>query len=136
MVGAHALAFHGAPRFTGDLDIFVRPTEVNGERVLAAIADFGFPTAPLTPLDIVAGTKEIEMGRGWAACSDCAFNCECQLLTLSIFDEDVSVVGRLVVAPIADSPERLGRQDRLVTAVERPPAITSTPRTRARPLTR
>jgi hypothetical protein len=62
VVGAHALAFHGAPRFTGDLDIFVRPTEVNGERVLAAIADFGFPTAPLTPLDIVAGTKVIEMG--------------------------------------------------------------------------
>ena len=32
IVGAHALAFHGAPRFTGDLDIVVRPTEENGRR--------------------------------------------------------------------------------------------------------
>jgi hypothetical protein len=62
IVGAHALAFHGAPRFTGDLDIFVRPTEGNGHRLLAAIADFGFPTAPVTPMDIVIGKKVIEMG--------------------------------------------------------------------------
>ncbi|MBK5296972.1 MAG: hypothetical protein JJE40_07435 [Vicinamibacteria bacterium] len=62
IVGAHALAFHGAPRFTGDLDILVRPTEENGRRVLAAIADFGFPAAPLTAADIAGGTKVIEMG--------------------------------------------------------------------------
>lgn len=62
IVGAHALAFHGAPRFTGDLDILVRPSEDNGRRVLAAIADFGFPTAPLTPADFLGGTKIVEMG--------------------------------------------------------------------------
>jgi hypothetical protein len=62
IVGAHALAFHGAPRFTGDLDILVRPTEENGRRVLSAIADFGFPTALLAAADIAGGTKVIEMG--------------------------------------------------------------------------
>lgn len=62
IVGAYALAFHGAPRFTGDLDILVRPTEANGRRVLDAIAAFGFPTAPVTPADIAAGGKVIEMG--------------------------------------------------------------------------
>lgn len=62
IVGAHALAFHGAPRFTGDLDILVRPTEENGHRVLEALAEFGFPTAPLTAADIAGGTKVIEMG--------------------------------------------------------------------------
>ena len=62
IVGAHALAFHGAPRFTGDLDVLVRPTEENGHRLLAAIADFGFPTAPLTASDMVAGKKVVEMG--------------------------------------------------------------------------
>ena len=62
VVGAHALAFHGAPRFTGDLDILVRPTEENGRRVLLAVADFGFPTAPLTAADIANGHKVIEMG--------------------------------------------------------------------------
>jgi hypothetical protein len=62
IVGAHALAFHGAPRFTGDLDILVRPTAENGQRLLDAIAAFGFPTTPLTPADIAGGGKLIEMG--------------------------------------------------------------------------
>lgn len=62
IVGAYALAFHGAPRFTGDLDILVRPTEDNGRRVLAAIADFGFPPGALTPSDVVREDKLIEMG--------------------------------------------------------------------------
>ncbi len=46
----HALPFHGAPRFTGDLEILVRPTEENGRRVLAAIADFGFQPRRSPPL--------------------------------------------------------------------------------------
>ncbi|MDD9947720.1 MAG: nucleotidyltransferase [Myxococcales bacterium] len=43
IVGAHALAAHGLPRATGDIDILVRPTEENAERVLAALAKFGAP---------------------------------------------------------------------------------------------
>lgn len=62
IVGAHALAFHGAPRFTGDLDILVRPTEENGRSLLAAIESFGFPTGSLTPLDVMDGRRVIEMG--------------------------------------------------------------------------
>jgi hypothetical protein len=62
IVGAHALAFHGAPRFTGDLDILVRPTEENAKRLLVTIADFGFPTVALSPADVIAPTKVIEMG--------------------------------------------------------------------------
>lgn len=62
IVGAHALAFHGAPRFTGDLDILVRPTSENGERLLNAITAFGFPAAPLTAAEIAGGRKLIEMG--------------------------------------------------------------------------
>jgi hypothetical protein len=61
IVGAHALAFHGAPPYTGDLDILVQPTDESGRRLLAAIAEFGFPTAPVTASDIVAGKKVIEM---------------------------------------------------------------------------
>lgn len=62
IVGAHALALHGAPRFTGDLDILVRPTEENGRRLLEAIADFGFPTEALTAADVTDGRRMIEMG--------------------------------------------------------------------------
>jgi hypothetical protein len=34
VVKGHAVAFHGYPRFTDDLDCFVRPSEENGERDL------------------------------------------------------------------------------------------------------
>lgn len=62
IVGAYALAFHGAPRFTGDIGFLVRPTEDNGQRLLDAVAEFGFPTTPVTPQDIVVGRKVIQMG--------------------------------------------------------------------------
>ncbi len=49
VVGAHALAVHGVPRATGDLDIWIDPTTANTERVWAALEAFG---APLESLDI------------------------------------------------------------------------------------
>lgn len=42
LVGGHALAAHGRPRYTQDLDILVDPTPANARRVSAAIAEFGF----------------------------------------------------------------------------------------------
>jgi len=45
IVGAYALALHGAPRASGDIDLFVRPSPDNAERVLAALARFGAPLA-------------------------------------------------------------------------------------------
>ena len=43
VVGAHALALHGVPRSTGDLDIWVNPTPDNAQRVLDALEAFGAP---------------------------------------------------------------------------------------------
>jgi hypothetical protein len=43
IVGAHAMAVHGVPRATGDLDILVRPTIQNAQRVLQALRSFGAP---------------------------------------------------------------------------------------------
>jgi len=37
IVGAYALAFHGAPRASGDIDLFVRPTPANAQRVFDAL---------------------------------------------------------------------------------------------------
>jgi hypothetical protein len=42
IVGAHALAFHGAPRYTGDMDILVKADRENAQRILAALEEFGF----------------------------------------------------------------------------------------------
>lgn len=49
LVGAYAMAVHGMPRATGDLDIWVRATEPNAERVIRALGQFG---APLESVDV------------------------------------------------------------------------------------
>lgn len=43
IVGAIALAYHGAPRASGDIDIFVRPSDENASRVYEALLRFGAP---------------------------------------------------------------------------------------------
>ena len=53
IVGAHALAVHGPPRYTGDFDIWIRPTEENAVRVLRALNAFGAPLFDLTAEDLV-----------------------------------------------------------------------------------
>ena len=53
IVGAYAVAFHGAPRASGDIDVFIRPSPENAERVFGALARFGAPvqSAGATPTD-------------------------------------------------------------------------------------
>jgi predicted nucleotidyltransferase len=43
IVGAYALAFHGAPRASGDIDVFVRPSPLNAQRVFDVLVRFGAP---------------------------------------------------------------------------------------------
>ncbi len=62
IVGAYALALHGSPRFTGDLDIFVRPGPENAKRLLTAIAAFGFPVVGLRPEDLLDPRRMLQMG--------------------------------------------------------------------------
>lgn len=42
VVGGYAMAFHGRPRFTGDLDIWINISESNAEKMLAVLVEFGF----------------------------------------------------------------------------------------------
>jgi len=62
IVGGYALAFHGAPRYTGDLDIFVRPDSGNAGRILAALDQFGFGEAGITAGDFKNPDKVIQLG--------------------------------------------------------------------------
>ena len=62
IVGAYALAFHGAPRFTGDIDIYVNPTKENANRIVSALATFGFGTLGLTPEDFQTLDQVIQLG--------------------------------------------------------------------------
>ena len=62
VVGAHALAAYGRPRATGDLDLWVRPTEENAQRVWAALQAFGAPLGELTPADLTTTDLVFQMG--------------------------------------------------------------------------
>lgn len=62
IVGAYALAFHGAPRFTGDMDIFVKPDIENAYRIISALNDFGFGSTGLSPADFEGEDRVIQLG--------------------------------------------------------------------------
>jgi hypothetical protein len=62
IVGAHAVAFHAKPRFTKDIDILVEPSRDNAERLLEALADFGFGEAGLTVEDFNAPGRVVQLG--------------------------------------------------------------------------
>lgn len=62
IVGAFALAAHGLPRATGDIDIWVRPTPENAARVLRALASFGAPVGDLCPEDLSAPDIVFQIG--------------------------------------------------------------------------
>lgn len=62
IVGGYALAFHGAPRFTGDIDVYVRPDPANAERIIRALDEFGFSFPNLTVADFQAPNKVVQLG--------------------------------------------------------------------------
>ena len=62
IVGAYALAFHGAPRYTGDIDILVRPDPLNAQRIMGALNKFGFGLVGLKAEDFETPDKVIQLG--------------------------------------------------------------------------
>lgn len=51
LVGAYAMAAHGCPRATGDIDVWVRPTPENAENVWEALTSFGAPMSQIAVQD-------------------------------------------------------------------------------------
>ena len=74
IVGGYALAFHGAPRATGDIDIVVCPERDNAERILRALTAFGFGSLDLTSDDFTHPDRVVQLGyppsRRWARTED------------------------------------------------------------------
>ncbi len=62
VVGGHAVSYHGYPRFTHDVDVVVKPSPDNAERVVAALQAFGFGSLGLVPDDLLRDTT-IVLGR-------------------------------------------------------------------------
>ena len=63
IVGAQSLAFHGRPRYTGDLDILVRPTRDNARLLLALVNQFGFEQSSFKETDFLQPEQIIQLGR-------------------------------------------------------------------------
>ncbi len=62
IVGALAVSWHGFPRFSADIDFFLRPSVENAERVLRAIRQFGFGSLPVMIEDLVTPGQVIQLG--------------------------------------------------------------------------
>jgi hypothetical protein len=62
VVGGYALAFHGAPRFTGDIDLLVKPDSKNAQRILAALNDFDFGSLALSESDFTREGSVVQLG--------------------------------------------------------------------------
>ncbi|MEK7449007.1 MAG: hypothetical protein AAB019_05925 [Planctomycetota bacterium] len=62
IVGGYAVAFHGAPRYTGDIDLFIKAARENARCVLKALVDFGFGSLELTESDFSKSEQVIQLG--------------------------------------------------------------------------
>jgi hypothetical protein len=62
VVGAHALAFHGRPRHTGDLDIWIKPSPENAGKMVAVLKDFGFGSLGLKKEDFLLENYVTQLG--------------------------------------------------------------------------
>jgi hypothetical protein len=52
LIGGWAVAYHGYPRATGDMDVWIAATPTNAERVIAALDDFGFGVSMGATVDL------------------------------------------------------------------------------------
>ena len=117
VIGAYALAAHGHPRATGDLDLWVRPTPDNAEQVMTALSAFGAPLMEMsredfeTPdtvfqigvsprrIDILTTIEGVRFDDAWP-----------ERVEIEVEDVPVSVIGR---EHFIQNKEALGRpQDR------------------------
>ncbi len=62
IIGAFAVGFHAIPRYTKDLDIFVRPHIQNGAKIVAALRDFGFGSLKISEDDFSKPGAIIQLG--------------------------------------------------------------------------
>src|SRR5438105_14349670 len=63
IVGAQSLAFHGRPRYTGDLDILVRSTPENARILVDLLHQFGFARSGFKQPDFLEPEQMVRLGR-------------------------------------------------------------------------
>lgn len=66
IVGGYAVAAHGHPRATKDLDVWVLGDPGNAERLVRALDDFGMGSVGLTPADFMEPDVVVQLPRIWS----------------------------------------------------------------------
>jgi hypothetical protein len=62
IVGGYALAYHGFPRYTGDIDIYVKPDIQNASKIIIALNEFGFGSLGIQKEDLESPNKVVQLG--------------------------------------------------------------------------
>ena len=62
VIGGYAVALHGHPRYTKDIDIWIQMTPENANRMIAALNDFGFGSLGLRVEDFLVPDQVIQLG--------------------------------------------------------------------------
>ena len=62
IVGGYAVAFHGHPRYTKDLDIWIDPKRENIDKLLRTLDQFGFGSLGLKPEDFSDPEEIVQLG--------------------------------------------------------------------------
>jgi predicted nucleotidyltransferase len=62
VAGAYAVAFHGYPRYTKDIDIWVDRSRENAGRVITALEQFGFASLGLSAEDFLEAGQIVQLG--------------------------------------------------------------------------
>ena len=62
LIGSYAVGYHGYPRATNDMDIWIAIDRGNAERVTAVLKEFGFDVPELTPTLFLEKDRIVRMG--------------------------------------------------------------------------
>ena len=62
VVGGYAVTAHGYPRYTGDIDFWIRPENENAKKVLKTLQDFGFGSLDISEEDFMKSDFVIQLG--------------------------------------------------------------------------
>ena len=63
VVGGYSVALHGYPRYTKDLDLWIHTDDANADKLVEALADFGFGSLGLKPSDFVTPGYVVQLGQ-------------------------------------------------------------------------
>ncbi len=62
IIGGYAVAYHGYPRYTGDIDFWIDNSRENARRIIAVLNDFGFDSLEIKPDDLANPDNVIQLG--------------------------------------------------------------------------